>query len=102
MRKSSQDRSEPVDRDFLHVVLRRLAALLNQLSIRLVRKYYLSDTGYHQGVDNSQQDGGCDGHQYRCNQILLHCRLLYASPTRVMSMSISLIPMKGTMIPPAP
>src|SRR3979490_2140291 len=79
-----------------------LATLLNQLSISLLRKYNLSDTGYQQGVDNSQQNGGCDSHQHSCNQILLHCRLLYASPTRVMSMSISLIPMKGTMIPPAP
>jgi hypothetical protein len=79
-----------------------LTTPLNQLSVRLLGKYELSETGYHQGVNDSQKDCGCYGHQHSSNQIFLHDGLLYASPTRVMSISISLIPMQGTMIPPAP
>ena len=61
-----------------------------------------ASAGHHQRIDDPQQNRGHDGHQYGSNKILLHCGLPYASPTRVISMSISLIPMNGTMMPPTP
>ena len=39
----------------------------------------------------------CDALSFRLDDALLH-----AKPTRVMSISMSLMPMKGTMTPPTP
>src|SRR5882762_2305049 len=79
-----------------------LVTLLDELSVRLLRKYDLCQARDEQRIDDSKQDGSCDSHKNRDDEILFHCRFLYASPTPVISMSISLIPMKGMMIPPAP
>src|ERR1035441_771599 len=74
----------------------------DQLPIGLVVEEHLRQAGHHQRIDDSQHHGGDDRHQ-NCNlKILFHRSSSYASPTPMMSMSISLIPMKGTMIPPTP
>src|ERR1035438_1340370 len=74
----------------------------NQLPIGLVAEKHLRQAGHHQRIDDPQQYRGDDRHQ-NCNlKILFHRSPSYASPTPMMSMSISLIPMKGTMIPPTP
>ena len=106
-----------------------------QLTIGLVVKQRLRQTGHHQRIDDAQQDRRYDRHQdcdfkillhgffqvellvhhgdtedtevlaflsFLCASVSLWLQLLYAKPILVISMSISLIPMNGTMIPPTP
>src|SRR5689334_15773222 len=78
------------------------SVFLDELTIRFLRKDQLRETGDDQGINDPQQDGRCDRHQDRGNQVFLHGYLPYARPTWVIRMSMTLIPMKGTMMPPAP
>src|SRR5215472_6262667 len=79
-----------------------LTILVNELTVCLVGEDQLSESRDHKGIDNPKENGSSDCHQNRCNEILLHGNVLYASPICVIRMSIILIPMKGTMIPPTP
>ena len=79
-----------------------LAVLLDQLTIGLLRKEKLCETGHYERIHKAEQYGGCDCHQHSSQQIFLHGKPSYTSPARVMNMSISLIPMKGITTPPAP
>src|ERR1039458_2774569 len=79
-----------------------LAIARDQLPVGFVAEQQLCQPRDHQGVDESQQHRRDDGHQ-DCNlKILLHTSSSYASPTPVIIMSISLIPMNGMMMPPKP
>src|SRR5580698_4898993 len=74
----------------------------NKAAARLMREKKLGDAGETQGIDQAgdqghqhdQHDGGAD--------LFQHGLLLQARPAAVTAMSISLMPMKGTMIPPSP
>src|SRR5579862_8241872 len=74
----------------------------NELPIRLTRKDDLRQPGNDKGIDEAQQNRGGDSHQDCGHQILFHCELHYARPMRVISRSITLMPMNGMMIPPTP
>src|SRR5664280_130136 len=74
----------------------------DELPVGFVAKHQLRQRCDHQRINKAQQYRHDDCHQ-DCNlKILLHRSSSYASPTPVMNMSISLIPMNGTIIPPTP
>src|SRR5882724_3759430 len=76
---------------------------LDQLPIRFIVKQDLRESRDHERINDSEQDRGRDSHQDGSDKILLHNALsLQARPARVITISISLIPMNGTTIPPAP
>ncbi len=74
----------------------------DELAVGLVGEEHLRDAGDDQRINDSQQNGRGDGHQDCGNKILFHRCASYANPMRLISMSISLIPMNGAMMPPKP
>ena len=44
-----------------------LAVLLDQLTIGLLRKEKLCETGHYERIHKAEQYGGCDCHQHGCN-----------------------------------
>ena len=73
-----------------------------QLPVGLVGKENLRQAGDHQGINQPQQHGGDDCHQHGNQRFFFMVILSQAIPMRVMTMSINLMPINGTMIPPTP
>ena len=83
--------------------------------VRLILKLYdlrreekLREGRDDEWIDNAEQQGGHDGHQDCCYKMFFHCSFLetnalpQAQRRLVITISISLMPMKGAMIPPTP
>src|SRR5215813_12036703 len=90
-----------------------LAVALDQLPVGLTREDHLRDPRDHERINQSQQNCRHDRHQYRCYEVLhivslqssistpksqisnLKSQFPQANPSATMTISISLIPMKG-------
>ena len=79
-----------------------LSVLHDQLSVGLVVKGKPCNAGHQERVYDPQYDARDDGVQASSDEMLFHDGFLYTSRNAVMTTSMSLIPMKGTMMPPKP
>ena len=82
---------------------------LDQLTVGLVGKRHLRDAGDRQRIDDAEDHRGDDRHQHGGDEIasdvhdVSDARLRhYASPSAVITTSMALMPMNGTMTPPTP
>jgi hypothetical protein len=74
----------------------------NELPIGFVFEENLRNPGYHERINQAEQDSCPNHHKKGCDQMFLHTSSRYAKPILTMNMSISLIPTNGAIKPPTP
>src|ERR1700722_19701086 len=79
-----------------------LAVLLDQAAVCLVREHGLGNAGHQQRIDQTGDHRHRDDHHDRGANVFHLLWPLQARPIEVTSMSISLMPTNGTMMPPTP
>ena len=79
-----------------------LAALGDQAAVGAGREGHLRDAGHGQRVDQTGEDRQRQEEHQGGSQLRVHLRSPQARPTAARAMSMSLMPMKGTITPPRP
>ncbi len=74
------------------------AVPLHERAVGPVRERDLRHAGHDQRIDDAHEHGEDEERDDRGNELAAHQRI----PSCVMTMSISLIPMNGAMMPPSP
>src|SRR6516165_3825252 len=79
-----------------------LAVFLDQAPIRLTGEEKLREPGHAQGIGQACDDRHQDDHDDSGSDLSQHYCSPQARPAADTAISISLMPMNGTMIPPTP
>src|ERR1700724_1898750 len=76
--------------------------LFDHAAAGLIREDRLGDSGHGKRVNEPGDDRKTDDHHDGGTDLVPHLKYPHARPTAVTNMSMSLMPAKGTAIPPRP